>query len=64
MPTLLLALDIMKEKDRYAVFLGIFIVLGAIAQRYSLMLPQFWDITITALTSFYLGYLIKKSMAK
>ena len=24
MPTLLLALDIMKEKDRYAVFLGIF----------------------------------------
>ncbi|MBE9222017.1 hypothetical protein IQ215_04830 [Cyanobacterium stanieri LEGE 03274] len=53
-----------KERDKYAIFLGIFIVLGAIAQRYSLMLPQFWDVTITALTSFYLGYLIKKSIAK
>ncbi|AFZ47572.1 hypothetical protein Cyast_1611 [Cyanobacterium stanieri PCC 7202] len=54
----------MKERDKYAVFLGLFIVLGAIAQRYSLMLPQFWDVTITVLTSFYLGYLIKKTMAK
>ncbi len=47
-------------KIQYVALLSSIIVLGAIAQNHSLMLPSFWQITLTGLTSFFLGYLIKK----
>jgi hypothetical protein len=49
---------------QYFAILSSLIVLGAIAQQQSLMLPSFWQITITGLISFFLGYLIKKTQAK